>query len=311
MKPASPKGGAVNIEVPPVQQKHTTTSMGDRYRGGLAAAIVFLIVFSAYVIYVWTPIGLSLTAADFSVTSSEAVDAFVFICMGTWTNTTILHNAVSSLRTTGGWEGEVYVITDRQDGWPSLRDKYSVNVIGVDAVASKLAIHSFKCQMFDVLPAHVHNVLYMDADIVVSRPLMPFFKYLSNHKTEHPSSNLGFFRDSRGHFFGTCAECDYWHGGVMQAVRNVSEPCLHKWCEAIFSGRFPADQPALDYISKEERECRHMFVMDSRFLMFMKDYASVFLRPAKTFSHVTAFGRLNEQTWFYRLIVYLKLGVAM
>lgn len=281
------------------------------FRGSVIATLIFLVVFTGYVIYVWTPIGLSLSAINFSVTSSKAVDAFVFICMGSWTNTTILHNAVSSLRTVGGWEGDVYVITDRQDGWPSLRDQYSVEVLGVDAVASKLAIHSFKCQMFDLLPPHVHNVLYMDADIVVSRPLVPFLKYLGRHKEEYPLDNLGLFRDSSGHFFGTCAECDYWHGGVMLSTRNVSEPCLHKWCDAIFSGQFPADQPALDFISVEEPECAHMFVMDSRFLMFMKDYASVFLRPAKTFSHVTAFGRLDEQTWFYRLVVYLKLGVAM
>ena len=176
-----------------------------------------LVLFSGYVIYVWTPVGRSLSAIDFSVTSAEAVDAFVFICMGSWTNTTILHNAIASLRSTGGWEGEVYVITDRQDGWPSLRDRFSVEVIGVDAVGSKLAIHSFKCKMFDVLPDHVHNVLYMDADIVVSRPVTPFLRYLGKNKAAHPHHDMGLFRDSNGHFFGTCAECDYWHGGVMQS----------------------------------------------------------------------------------------------
>eukprot|EP00043_Microstomoeca_roanoka_P010422 m.99103 g.99103 ORF g.99103 m.99103 type:complete len:315 (-) comp14890_c0_seq2:87-1031(-) len=277
----------------------------------LLSAIGFLLLLSCYVVYVWTPVGASLSISDWSVASSDVVDAFVFICMGSWTNTTILHGAVSTLRSVGGWEGEIYVITDRKDGWPSLRDEYDVGVIGVEAQASKLAIHSFKCKMFDVLPQHVRNVVYLDADIVVSRPLLPFLQFLGKHHVDRPQDNLGFFRDSQGHFFGFCTDCDYWHGGVMVATRDDSEPCLHKWCEAIFSGNFPADQPALDYISKHEPECDAMYVLNSRFLMFMKDYTSVFLSPTKTFSHVTAFGRLQEQSWFYRLIVYLKVGVKM
>lgn len=269
-----------------------------------------LSVFVFYICYVWTPWS---SAAPSGIVASQApIDAIAFICMGAWTQTTILHNAVASLRSTGGWRGPVYVLTDRSDGWPSLRDGYNVDVIHVDGGGSKLAIHSFKCKMFDVLPSEVGRVLYMDADIIVSRPLTQFFNYLAEHAATHgDAQHMGFFRDSGGHFWGFCNECDYWHGGVMLATRTVSEPCLHVWCSAIASGRFPADQPALDYISEHEPVCKGMFPMDSRYLMFMKDYTAAFLGPTKTFSHVTAAGRLEEQDWFYRLMVRLKLGVTM
>lgn len=270
--------------------------------------------FVLYLLVVWAPWGAAgrsgLTPAF--VPGTAPIDAVAFICMGAWTQTHIVHQAVASLRATGLWGGAVYVLTDRADGWPSLRDGYDVDVVHVDGGGSKLAIHSFKCKMFDILPEGVRHVLYMDADIIVSRPLTEYFSYLTQHvATRGTQEHMGFFQDSGSHFWGFCNECDYWHGGVMFATRGLSEPCLHTWCDAIASGRFPADQPALDYISKNEPECAGMFPMDSRFLMFMKDYTAVLLKPAKTFSHVTAAGRLEEQNWFYRLIVRLKLGIRM
>lgn len=284
-----------------------------RQQRGWLLILALLAFVGLYMLWVWVPwssVGgtpsTGLTAVD------SPIDAVAFICMGFWTQTTILDHAIASLRETGRWSGPIYVITDRDDGWPSLRDGYGATIVHVEAQASKLAIHSFKCKMFEVLPAAVRRVLYMDADIVVSRPLVDFFTYLdvdlSSHGSEH---NMGFFRDSGSHFWGFCTDCDYWHGGVMLATREQSEPCLHKWCEAIHSGKFKADQPALDYISAHEPVCSGMFAMDSRFLMFMKDYTSIFLQPVKTFSHVTAAGRLEEQSWFYRLIVRMKLGLKM
>lgn len=238
-------------------------------------------------------------------------DAIVFICMGKWTQTTILEHATASLRETGKWDGPIFVFTDRQDGWPSMAEGYKATIIAVPAQTDKLAIHSYKCQMFNYLPDTIKSVLYMDADIVVARPLQGFAGYLHKDIAAHPAHNMGLFQDAGGHFWRICNDCDYWHGGVMYVSRGSSEPCLEEWCSAIFSGRFPLDQPALDYISKEKEQCTGMFEMDNQYLMFMKDYTAAVLLPTKTFSHVTAAGRLDEQSWFYRFIVKRKLGIDM
>ena len=284
------------------------------HRRGRAFATVAtgLIFLTIYACYVWMPIISSHSSDDVRLTASDSpVDAFAFICMGKWTNSTILEHTIGSLRRTGRWAGPVYVLTDRQDGWPVLRDSYDVTVVTVPPAKSKLAIHSYKCKMFDYLHQDIQHVVYMDADIIVSRNLFPFLGVLAQHLTKHPQGNMGLFRDSGGHFWGQCKDCDFWHGGVMFAVRGAAEPCLATWCQEIFSGKYSADQEALDFISKEAEECSGMFVMPSRFLMFMKDYTSVITEPVKTFSHVTAAGRLEEQSWFYRWMVRMKLGFKM
>lgn len=94
--------------------------------------------------------------------------------MNKWTHTAILEHAINSLRSRGGWAGTVYDLTDRDDGLPVLRDVYNVDAVAVPPADSKLAIHSYKCKMFDHVAANVNRVLYMDADIIISTNLKPF-----------------------------------------------------------------------------------------------------------------------------------------
>ena len=269
--------------------------------------LVIVIVLLLLLTFSWSSVDTPTTLSK----ANSPIDAIVFICMGKWTQTAILEHGINSLRSRGGWAGAVYVLTDRDDGWPVLRDVYNVNVVTVPPADSKLAIHSYKCKMFDYVAADVKRVLYMDADIIVSTNMKRFLSHLDLHLVEDSNANMGLFQDAGGHFWGGCQDCDYWHGGVMFATRGQSEPCLGKWCDEIFSGKYTADQAALDYISTHVDECSGMFAMDGRYLMFMKDYTSVFFNSAKTFSHVTAAGRMEEQSWFYRWIVRVKLGIRM
>ncbi|EDQ91960.1 uncharacterized protein MONBRDRAFT_22664 [Monosiga brevicollis MX1] len=283
-------------------------------RGLLTGAgwLAILLVFFFYYVIVWTPLFSRSGSDKVSIDGDDApIDAIVFICMGAWTHTPILEHGVGSLRANGRWAGEVYILTDRDDGWPVMRDEYKATVVTVPAKESKLGIHSYKCTMFDYLPSHVHRVMYMDADIIVSTSLTSFMTWLGHALEADRGRNLGLFGDSSGHFWGTCIDCDRWHGGVMVATRGASDPCLQAWCKEIFSGKYTADQAALDYISENEPVCSGMFMMNPQYLMFMKDYTAVFLKPAKTFSHVTAAGRLEDQSWFYRCVVRLKLGLRM
>lgn len=243
--------------------------------------------------------------------SEDAIDAVVLISIGKYASLTLTDASIESIRSYGQYKGAIYVITDYPYCFERAILKDAVTTIQIDHVNSLSEIKAMKCNIFNQLPNNVMRVLYVDVDVMVTRNLNQFFydtmqnvNILSN-KQGH-GNGLGMFLDSSGHFFGYCEGCDKYHTGVIYAKRdhNVVE-CLKHWESNILSGRHNSDQESFDNVVKHSNYCkRAVFALPKSHLLFLKDYFGLFLSGTRSFTHVTAAGRPEEDSdWFYKRFV--------
>jgi hypothetical protein len=249
-----------------------------------------------------------------STTTTTMIDAVVLIAIGPAANSPVLGWSAHSVARVGGWDGPIYIVTDRPDdverllqlddqeedtsprpyGW-TLRPE-NVYIIphaveappGLSSYAAKLT----KCQLLEILPRQLQNVVYIDSDIIVGRPLAAFWQSIAQmwtadgetplnrqkaadeetttdddvslHETitTHSTSiSLGLFEDGKSYTAGFCKNCDTWNTGVMSIARGHSESCLQAWCDTlrVVGG---TDQAALDQVIAAGSQCQNIQALD-------------------------------------------------
>ena len=156
--------------------------------------------------------------------SPDLVHAVVMIAGGYMAKNPLVDLSIQSLRRVGGWEGKIYILTDKVDCFnkpiniidnvtsnsnsgsskadfvhkdtvslPSTALKYDVQVISIppERMNTVMKIKTLKTQLFEFLPSDISNVLYMDVDIVVSRKLTGFLNDLNEQLGSHALDRKG------------------------------------------------------------------------------------------------------------------------
>jgi len=155
--------------------------------------------------------------------------------------------------------------------------------------------------LFDFLPEHVRSILYIDADVVVARPLAYFMEDLRALRATWGHVDFAMFLDAAGHMLRVCSGCDRWHTGVIYLERSgggLAKRCMDYWRRLLEEGGFETDQAAVDH-AEEKRMCTKGRKLPSKHLLFAKDYVAMLLTPTRTFIHLTAAGRLDTQSRMY------------
>lgn len=244
------------------------------------------------------------TAGDPSV-----VQAFVYISIGAMAKETMTDYSIATLRTLGGWKGDIYILTDNPSCFSSTIKAYDVKPVKVPASMSKniMEIKSLKARMYEFLPIEVTSVMYLDVDIVLQKPVGHFLMDVGNSlKKMRGTFDIGAFPDAQGHYFGFCSGCEKWHTGVLFMRRYNGQSCLKDWGKLITSGEFDTDQESLD-AAESRGMCKHTLTLAPSYLLFAKDYVAMALTSGHTFVHITAAGRLETQGYFYKNIVVPSL----
>lgn len=180
---------------------------------------------------------------------------------------------IDSLRGIGGFHGPVYVVTD--DGEP-FRGLANVAPLVVPTTRYRLVAKSCKQLLVDWISEP--NMLYIDADIILAKPLHPWYARARPLLTDKP---LALY---------TCNMpiAGAYHGGLMLADREKVKPFFAKWLKACRSGRYFFDQEAL--LSIADPAVIGLFA--DRELIFLhqilgEDQEPYAEQPPATFVHVT------------------------
>lgn len=200
------------------------------------------------------------------VSSLAHIDAVVYISMGQMSRQSLLDFSVHSLRQQGAYTGDVYVVTDSPACFVQLRQtesEHKLHFISVPPLSSIIKVKALKTQLLSLLPASKKSILYLDVDILVTKPLYSFVQDLQSSLYSQivmkqrqasrgqllPSPNkmkslqaqqavynstatsfayslfdIGAFYDAAGHYVGLCSGCDKWHTGVLWFLRKQGDP---------------------------------------------------------------------------------------
>ena len=181
-----------------------------------------------------------------------------------------------------------------------------MKLIYVPTKPSLIEIKAMKPNLLSYLPASVNASIYLDADILVMKPLGPFLHSLrAEIGLQAHSDNFDFamFPDAKGHYVGFCSGCEKWHTGVIVMRRAQSRRCMREWQNQLLSGRFSTDQESID-AAEREGACPSPVSLSSRHLLFAKDYIAAALSGGHSFVHATGIERLQEQDFFYRCAIF-------
>lgn len=182
------------------------------------------------------------------------IDAIVYVAMGKIAGDITLDYSLLSLRKLGNYQGDVYIITDSPQCFETLAQKDSLKIIEIPSIPSIIKIKSLKTHLLSYLPENKRTILYLDVDILVSKPLYSFIhdtnkvlqkhikmkkkesepivassssmssnivkKYNSSNIYQYPIDMAAFY-DSIGHYIGFCSGCEKWHSGVLIFQRNA------------------------------------------------------------------------------------------
>ncbi|GMI04860.1 hypothetical protein TrLO_g15119 [Triparma laevis f. longispina] len=186
--------------------------------------------------------------------------------------------SLKTLRETGGWKGDVVVVTDKEGEFAG--EDCEVVLIKEGAVGKEV-----KGKLLDLIDEKYENVVYLDSDIIVSKPFAvegnrnykSIFNDLSDaiHQIGVGESHIAMFKDSAGHMVGWCSGCDVWHTGVIGLKRGRSDGLLGDWSDKIEEylggvGGEVSDQSAIDSILDSNARYK-VSVLPYKRLMFMKD----------------------------------------
>ena len=125
---------------------------------------------------------------------NKLVEAVVLIAGGAMARSPLVDLSVQSIRRVGGFEGDIYVLTDHPECFSSTIKMYGIRPIRVPEadMATIVKIKTIKAKLFSYLPDSLHHILYMDVDVVVARRLGGFLDELNEQLVHfiktHPSS---------------------------------------------------------------------------------------------------------------------------
>ncbi len=202
---------------------------------GITVVVISILCILYFYFLIESPLQTSLNEYSISISargnvlpSKGLVDAIAYISMGQLSNTWMIDYSISSLRKLGKWNGDVYIITDSPDCFEDAVKKYNIKTIYVPTVEDIIHIKLLKSKLMDILPKSVNNVLYLDADIIVSRSLDVFFRDLNKCLLQQKAETIidksdsiptaieslpfdfAAFPDAKGHYFGFCSGCEKW-----------------------------------------------------------------------------------------------------
>eukprot|EP00055_Hartaetosiga_balthica_P007159 m.24228 g.24228 ORF g.24228 m.24228 type:complete len:425 (-) comp5633_c0_seq1:1134-2408(-) len=212
-----------------------------------------------------------------SNSNTRALDsktAVVYICMF-HCRIDLLSLAIHTLRSMGGWCGDVFVVVDEetrvsiQSDWnaPILAGEEwqfpsNVHLVVIsrknllhldhlrrqlwgDYVFSVMLAKRLKPQVLHVIPKIFTRIVFMDADVITVRSLHQFFRtQLGDRK------HWLMFPDT------ICPSCTTYGSGVMLLQRHeLLESCLARWLQLIDNPQYIRDQQALEEMLLSSREC--------------------------------------------------------
>jgi hypothetical protein len=260
---------------------------------------------------------------------NNVADAVVYISMGKMAHNNLVDFSIASVVKVGKWEKDIYVLTDLPNCFQSAKENYGVTPVYVPTLKSIIEIKALKTALFEHLPPNIHNIIYLDIDILVAKPLRGFLRDLSTQliaRNNHLQSlgskvnltygvaDVAMFPDAKGHYVGFCDGCEKWHTGVIWYRRHnpnhYTNVCMRGWKDILLSGKFDTDQESMD-ATEGGGHCPHMVSMLTKHLIFAKDFIAMVLLDTPTFWHVTGAGRMEEQDWFYSTVVLPRLYYSL
>jgi hypothetical protein len=188
------------------------------------------------------------------LSNSLKIDAIVYIAMGNMAAERTIDLSIISLRKLGQYSGEIYVVTDSPECFTLMESSDpNLKIVTINPLSSILHIKALKTKLISFLPIDKKTVVYIDVDILISKPFYSFtsdvakalrrYSKLNSKKQLYSSGeanfdntsnltvavnngeqqqqqwtadyDLGAFYDSLGHYVGFCSGCEKWHtGGV-------------------------------------------------------------------------------------------------
>jgi glycosyltransferase involved in cell wall biosynthesis len=177
---------------------------------------------------------------------------------------------IESVRGNGRFQGPIYVVTDCAHLFSQLEN---VPILAVPETAEALEAKQYKTWLPEWIP--FEQTLFLDADVVVGRPLFEWYTAVSPELQTH---TLLMFPDEG--FFG-----ERYHTGVILMRKQVA-PLLARWRSAIQGGSHTRDQAAFMAVADPEA----VYLMPAHFLLFPT--IETFKRSHHTtFNHITFTGR--------------------
>lgn len=186
---------------------------------------------------------------------------------------------IDSLRRRGDYHGPIYVVTENPAVFDGLDN---VRVITVPYTRYRLVIKSCKQLLLDWVDEQ--TMLYIDADIVIGKPLHEWYARAADKLVHKP---LVLYPDEK-------PLPGAYHGGIMLVDRERARPFFQRWLKLIRTGRYLMDQQSLYSI----RDTSYIDTFDDDELSFMhkilgsaSDAAEADqdepAEPPRTFVHVT------------------------
>eukprot|EP00977_Amphora_coffeiformis_P002454 scaffold458_cov150-Amphora_coffeaeformis.AAC.2 len=209
------------------------------------------------------------------------------ISLGNATKGTHVQRAIRSARARGGWKGRIAVITDDEEAYADVVEKdASVYLIRPrredwqdmpEFTHEKMKIKRFKTLLLeyilnDTRMRDAEFVLYLDIDIILTKPLVPWLQNKWNEgrvarTTVKPNlSTMYMFSESPGK--GMAA-----HSGLILLHKDLSQGCLIKWRELmeIYRDKAPRDQWLIRKMRKnpDRMQCKiRAWPLNSRDMLF-------------------------------------------
>lgn len=242
-----------------------------------------------------------------SAAASPALDratpdgvALAYIAMGKAARESIFAYAVDSARRTGGWRGEIFVVTDQ----PACAPNGTVVITALNRSTSAPTLHrvvhykTHKMRLLELLPPRVRHVLYLDLDILVGAPLHPLLEERRRLDWQPAEGQPG----EKPHLLMVRQfSKEPWHTGAILLRRNLSEACLDAWRLRLLGDKHAytkwgsRDQVALKRVSKLGSNKSHCRVGELRreYLIFPRPRRIESGGPWPELVHVTRTGRLH------------------
>lgn len=243
--------------------------------------------------------------------SNRQDTAFVFLGLNSYARQLKCEGAIESLRKVGGWEGKIYLLTNKEDCFDKEKMEENgatgVTVVNVDNVqASSTYLRSshrtskqLKAQIFNYIPdEEIENVVLMDCDMLIGKPecIDPFVKDVTSN---WDAGSIRFTLNK-----------DVVHTGIMIANRHKSKRALQAWSDRLATLRDSMDHIAYEHAWKKA-QAAHEDYMDV--INLNHDYEAFYRpdRPPACFNHIShkrcqAYGRdkLKEFVSYFNLSTY-------
>ena len=175
------------------------------------------------------------------------LDGVAFICTGIreghGCNLPLMCDSLNLLRFSGGWEGQVWVITDVQAELRAICPTAAFEAVEAPEVSSVMEMKNFKRRLFEIIPGQPRAVLYIDSDILSVGCMDPFLATVGG-------ADMAMFHDVYCPFGG----CNEFCGGFIYMRDTPStRQCIADWdAELRRDGYrfYRKDQDALDTVRR-------------------------------------------------------------